>query len=345
MSYLGRKLGCKIDNHDIADWGLIISKRTIPFPEVKDEELDIDGMDGTSDLSEVLNGDVAFKRIKITLILGPVNRNLFTNALNDGTMMSVLHGGQHKLIFDDDPFFYYIGRFKVKSFGRDDVLPTISVEVNAMPYKYDVVERQVDASICTENSFDFDNTELVETSADQINNLTTLMGKWRFVIRGQQPSRSRWRVPVDPDTFYVFSYRTLTGMTPGYAIITDIDGNALDPSGFTIGPHNAAGDFIFLNLYTQGYGSAVFVDITLIKAGRITLKNGRQRVFPIISASVACIALFNGKSIALPAGEYENFDIFLKPGDNMICFYGANTGTVTLKWRRGEIPYVPNNLR
>ena len=98
---------------------------------------DIPGGDGSLDLSEANAGRITFERRPITLNFGcgyPVSHwpGIFSDILKR------FHGKTGKLIFDDDPGYYYIGRMAVSNYERARQLGTFTITADADPYKYEL---------------------------------------------------------------------------------------------------------------------------------------------------------------------------------------------------------------
>ena len=96
--------------HSYRDWGLFLKSRpVISPPNPKTVYIDIPGSDGVIDLTESLTGDVKFENRTLTcefIVLDA--RNRWSNIYSE--IMDFLQGQQMKVIFDEDPTFYYIGR-------------------------------------------------------------------------------------------------------------------------------------------------------------------------------------------------------------------------------------------
>jgi phage-related protein len=134
--------------HSYRDLNLILSSKEIGAPPVKENKLDIEGADGSIDLTEVFGrptyGDVTHKFTFSTI----VPRNEFLTQYS--MVKNALHGQKLRIILDDDPAFYYVGRCYVSSFTSEKGIGTISVDCDCEPYKYKltktVVTRAVDGT-------------------------------------------------------------------------------------------------------------------------------------------------------------------------------------------------------
>ena len=133
--------------HSYRDLNLILSKKEIGAPPVKENKLEIEGADGSIDLTEVFGrptyGDVTHK-FTFTSLSRNDSLTLYSNVKN------ALHGQKLRIVLDDDPGFYYVGRCYVSSYTDEKGIGTITVECDCEPYKYKlsktVVTRAIDGT-------------------------------------------------------------------------------------------------------------------------------------------------------------------------------------------------------
>lgn len=52
--------------------------------------------------------------------------------------MNYCHGQNMRIILDDDPQYFYIGRISVNQFLSEEIDATIVLDVTAQPYKYEI---------------------------------------------------------------------------------------------------------------------------------------------------------------------------------------------------------------
>lgn len=126
------------DKHSYRDWGLILKSRpVISPPSPKTLYIDIPGSDGVLDLTESLTGDVKFENRTITCEFNVIdNRKRWSNIYSE--ILDYLHGRQMKIMLDEDPTYYYVGRFQVNEWKSDKVTSLITIEGNVEPYKLEV---------------------------------------------------------------------------------------------------------------------------------------------------------------------------------------------------------------
>lgn len=147
----GVKFGSK---HSYDDWGLILKSRpVISPPSPKTVYVDIPASDGIIDLTESLTGDVKYENRSITCEFNVIDaRNRWSNVYSE--ILDFLHGQELKVILDEDPTFYYIGRLTVNEWNSDKRTSTITIEGNVQPYK---LEKYSSLEDWEWNPFNFEN--------------------------------------------------------------------------------------------------------------------------------------------------------------------------------------------
>lgn len=116
------------------DLGLILNSRDISAPEVKTNYVDIDGADGSIDMTEAL-GEIRYENRKIKLeFTSVIGREFFWYEFS--RCQNLLHGRKFKIIFSDDEDWYYIGRISIDKWKTDKVLGTMNFDIECEPYKY-----------------------------------------------------------------------------------------------------------------------------------------------------------------------------------------------------------------
>lgn len=117
------------------DLDLVMTGKDLGSPEPKRDLLEVPGMDGVIDQSTILtDGDVKFNNRKMTIYLVALNSQSEFAMLRQ-VMLNSIHGQRLKIVFDEDPTFYYFGECKVYFKEKPKVLE-ITIEVDADPYKY-----------------------------------------------------------------------------------------------------------------------------------------------------------------------------------------------------------------
>lgn len=120
--------------HSYDDLKLILNSKEIGSPQVKVRKLDIEGADGSLDYTDFFGEpkyeDVTHKFNFTTIVPHSEFLSLFS------TVKNAIHGKKLRVILDDDPLFYYVGRPSVSQFTNEKNVGIISIEVDCEPYKY-----------------------------------------------------------------------------------------------------------------------------------------------------------------------------------------------------------------
>lgn len=132
----------KVDNtsyHSFNDFGLAIGNNDcVGAPEVETHYVEIPGMNGFLDLSEVIAGRPTYTHREIKIELGG-KRTPETWDTEISTIRELFHGKNVQLIFDYDSDYFYEGRAYIEDFDRFRDLGTFTLSVpTAAPFKYAV---------------------------------------------------------------------------------------------------------------------------------------------------------------------------------------------------------------
>ena len=103
-------------------------------PEVKTNYVDIPGADGHIDLSEALSGEPLYKNRSGSTTFYVMNgykpwEHIYSEIMN------YLHGQKMQVYLEDDPFYYYEGRFSVNTWRSEKSRSEIVIDYNIAPYK------------------------------------------------------------------------------------------------------------------------------------------------------------------------------------------------------------------
>lgn len=132
--------------HSYYEWGLILKEKEIKPPVPKINQIEIEGGDGVIDLSEFF-GDVKYNNRSLSFTFAKMN------IVPDGflalysVVQNAIHGKKMKVILDDDPNNYYLGRVTLNEWKSNKNLGEIVVEVDAEPYKYKAEETIVSQAV------------------------------------------------------------------------------------------------------------------------------------------------------------------------------------------------------
>ena len=122
--------------HSYVDFSLILSSKTIEAPEPKTESVEVPGSDGIIDLSDYF-GEIKYKNRSLTFEFTAAPQIKLKDFLTlFSKIQNAIHGKRLKIVLDDDPDFYYIGRVSVNEWKTDKNIGKITVECDCEPYKY-----------------------------------------------------------------------------------------------------------------------------------------------------------------------------------------------------------------
>ena len=123
------------------DWHLVPSSRPVIVPpKVQTKYVDIPGADGSLDLTDYLAGRPTFANREGTIEFTVLNnynieRYKYNWSRLYSDIMDYLHGKRKLMILEDNPHYYYKGRFSVDSWATDQHNSKITIGYNLWPYK------------------------------------------------------------------------------------------------------------------------------------------------------------------------------------------------------------------
>lgn len=188
--------------HSFRDWGLYLRKRPIISPpSPKTVYIDVPGSDGSLDLTESLTGDVKYENRKIKCEFWVLqDRVKWSNIYSE--ILDYLHGQQMRIIFDEDPTYYYTGRVQVNEWESDQTTSKIVIEGLVEPYKNELFGSLDDWEW---NPFNFE-TGIIRDYSE-----LTVDGELSFIIEGN-------RKPVVPS--FIVNSDDGSGMTVTFNSVT-----------------------------------------------------------------------------------------------------------------------------
>lgn len=131
--------------HSYRDLGLLLVSKEIGSPPIKENKIDIEGADGSLDLTEFF-GEAKYENVvhkfDFALSVPPQSYpSIFSQIKN------ALHGKKMRIILDDDPQFYYLGRLSVSGFTNDRGAGYLSIDADCDPYKYKISKTKVSQAV------------------------------------------------------------------------------------------------------------------------------------------------------------------------------------------------------
>lgn len=117
------------------DWHLMPASRPLFNPPgVRTNYIEIPGMDGILDATEVLSGRPLYENRTGSNEFYVMN-GYGTWAGRYSEIMNYLHGKRVKAILEDDPFYYYYGRMTVNQWKSEKDWSKITLDYDFYPYK------------------------------------------------------------------------------------------------------------------------------------------------------------------------------------------------------------------
>lgn len=125
------------DKNTWDDWHLIPSSRPVfNPPNPKKIYYDIDGADWHLDMTESLSGDVPYdgRTGSMEFIVDNGHKD-WTELYSE--ILDYLHGQSRQAVLEDDPMYYYVGRFSVNRWKSDPHNSKIVIDYDVHPYKFE----------------------------------------------------------------------------------------------------------------------------------------------------------------------------------------------------------------
>ena len=123
------------EKHTYRDWGLVLQSRPqISPPSPKYKMIQVPGSDRIIDLTQHLTGEVHYepREIKFEFAL-LADRSRWASLHSE--ILNYLHGKSIRIIFDDDPNYFYSGRVTVGDMGVAKETATLAMTATVEPYK------------------------------------------------------------------------------------------------------------------------------------------------------------------------------------------------------------------
>ena len=123
------------EKHTYRDWGLVLKDRPLispPSPKMK--MIQVPGSDKVIDLTQHLTGDVHYEPRTISFEFAMLaKRNRWASVYSE--ILNYLHGKSIRIIFDDDPVYFYTGRVTVGELEIAKETATLKMTAIVEPYK------------------------------------------------------------------------------------------------------------------------------------------------------------------------------------------------------------------
>lgn len=131
--------------HSHRDFHLLLTAKEIGAPEVKRQTIDIAGADGELDFTDFF-GEPKYQNVQHRFTFETIQ------ARNDqlpqfADIKNKIHGKKGRIVLDDDPSFFYVGRCNVSKYTSEKGIGRITVECDCEPYKYKMDETVVTQAV------------------------------------------------------------------------------------------------------------------------------------------------------------------------------------------------------
>ena len=127
-------LNTNISKHSYLDFGVILTEQNIGLPSPKTYTVNIEGMDGTLDLSECF-GEMKYENRTLKFTFESIDKIIDWQAKMI-KISSFLHGQKMKITTWSDPDFYYVGRCRIDEYNSKSKLGKIVISCDCEPFKY-----------------------------------------------------------------------------------------------------------------------------------------------------------------------------------------------------------------
>ena len=124
------------------DWRLVLTSKDVTPPEPKTNYVELDGMDGTLDLSESLTGEIKYKDRTVSASFWTDEGTFKERSALLKNIVRTLHGKKIEIIEPDDPDHYFYGRVSVKSFNNILPYAEFTIEATCEPWRYAIEDSE-----------------------------------------------------------------------------------------------------------------------------------------------------------------------------------------------------------
>lgn len=128
------------DKNTYDDWRLVPSSRPLFVPPpVKTNYIDLPGSNGKLDLTEVLNGYPVYENRVGSMEFIVLNGYVSWDS-RYAQISNYLHGKRMKAVLEDDPYWYYEGRFSVNEWRSEKDWSRIVIDYDVYPFKRELYD-------------------------------------------------------------------------------------------------------------------------------------------------------------------------------------------------------------
>ena len=123
--------------HTLTDFGMYPKSKIIfAPPSPKTNYIDIPISNGSLDYTELIDGKVFYENRKGSIEFLVLTGNTYATIYSQ--VLAHFHGQVMNVVLDDDPDYFYKGRFSVNTWHSKEGASSIVLDYNLDPYKYSV---------------------------------------------------------------------------------------------------------------------------------------------------------------------------------------------------------------
>lgn len=341
--------------HSYDDFHLILGSQEIGSPDVKENKIKIEGADGDLDFTDFF-GSPKYENVRhkfnfSTIVSQAEFFSLFS------TVKNAIHGKKLRIILDDDPLFYYIGRCFVSKFTNEKGIGIVSVECDCEPYKYKIDTTGQPVYLCEKNLLNLDYAVIP----------TVIYDRWSKTETGysyDKESQSgngylHFNIPVIKGHTYTFSAigTTYTGYPPTLIIYSDkVIGDVVARSVSTFSVTFVAqktGFYVFALIANSATETVNFTNVMVTendtvedfeaydstqKSKTIVFSNCKKTAVPTIHMIGALTVTSNGISLNIENEAQQTQllpEVEFMAGENSVDFVG--NGVAVVEWQEGSL--------
>lgn len=135
--------------HSYRDLNMVLKSKEIASPAVKVRKIEIEGADSALDYTDFF-GEAKYEDMKHKFEFSTIApQSEFLSQFS--VVKNALHGKKERIILDDDPLFYYMGRLHISPLTTEKGIGYVTIEAECEPYKYKlektVVTQAVDGTV------------------------------------------------------------------------------------------------------------------------------------------------------------------------------------------------------
>lgn len=120
--------------HSYDDMSLLLIEKVIGNAPIKEKTVKVEGGHGVLDYTEYF-GEPKYDRRTLSFVFKSIiNQTQFLMQYSE--IQNAIHGRRLKIILDEDPDYYYIGRIEVGEWKKDKNVGEVTIKADCEPWKY-----------------------------------------------------------------------------------------------------------------------------------------------------------------------------------------------------------------